>query len=244
MVAGHISDEAEVELYANAHCYLQPSRGEGFGFQPLQAIMQGCPTILTNAHGHEAFAELGIGLDSTMTKAAYFIFGDAGQWWEPDFEQLCEAMWDVYQNYPRHVLRARQNAARAARIFTWENTAANFCSQLPIDGPYHWTGGYVVPDVKLYHVRVRKPERLDVAGVLRIFQPGVDYREVADLKRILFDADMLDPACLEETDHGLTPEQGERIGQYSAENSYCPTCGQQLNTRPTKADAYYEGALA
>ena len=65
-------DSEELDLYRSCHAYLQPSRGEGFGLQPLQALALGRPTILTNAHGHASFAHLGIPLDSTMQKAAYF----------------------------------------------------------------------------------------------------------------------------------------------------------------------------
>src|SRR5205807_7448785 len=77
MVTGRMSNQAEIDLYQNAHCYLQPSRGEGFGLQPLQALACGIPTILTDAHGHKDFAHLGLGLSSKMAKADYFIYGDA-----------------------------------------------------------------------------------------------------------------------------------------------------------------------
>src|SRR5207253_4244263 len=54
-MTGRMSPLAERDLYAAAHCYLQPSRGEGFGLQPLQALALGRPTILTGAHGHESY---------------------------------------------------------------------------------------------------------------------------------------------------------------------------------------------
>ena len=56
LMTGKLTSEEEVALYSMCHVYVQPSRGEGFGLRPLQAIAQGCPTIATNAHGHAAFS--------------------------------------------------------------------------------------------------------------------------------------------------------------------------------------------
>src|SRR5262249_49146535 len=154
MISGRISPEEEVALYAQAHCYLQPSRGEGFGLQPLQAIAQGCPTILTNAHGHEAFAHLGYGLSTTFSDSAYFIYGDAGQWWEPDFDELCEHMEMIYDDYGHAVQMAEEWSAEALRDFTWERTANGLLDAIgrdrltPYTGPEEW----FVPDVKLYPI--------------------------------------------------------------------------------------------
>ena len=58
LITGKLTDEEERALYAMAHVYVQPSRGEGFGLRPLQAMAQGCPTIATNAHGHAAYGDL------------------------------------------------------------------------------------------------------------------------------------------------------------------------------------------
>ena len=43
------TSDQEVDLFAEAHCYLAPSKGEGWGLCPHQAIAQGCPTVLTDA---------------------------------------------------------------------------------------------------------------------------------------------------------------------------------------------------
>ena len=125
-VTGRLSPIEERDLYASAHCYLQPSRGEGFGLQPLQAIALGRPTILTNAHGHASYADLGIGLDWRPTKSGEFIYGDAGDWWEPSYDDLCEAMWDVYQNWEVHAERAKKSAQVVAEEWTWQNVGDRF----------------------------------------------------------------------------------------------------------------------
>lgn len=240
MVAGHLSDEDEQALYASVHCYVQPSRGEGFGLQPLQAMAQGIPTILTDAHGHAGFAHLGYGLSSTNASSAYFIYGDAGDWWEPSFDELCERMEYVYSHWDAAEAKGKQAAVGVANRFTWHHVADRYIELLgdEMGKPYGGDGGWYAPVAHLYPVMVKRPWTADIAGSLYQFKPGVTYMEGADIKRILFEADILDPACLENdaTDSGLAPEQVARMGLFSARNEWCDHCGQRLGSGVTKAD--------
>ena len=242
-ITGRISDEAERDLYGAAHCYLGPSRGEGWGLQPLQAIAQGLPTILTDAHGHAEFAYLGYGISAKPSPSEYFIYGDAGLWWEPDLDELCEAMEYVYYHYEEACARAKEASAVAHKVFSWEETARRFVETI---GEEHFTADYtgsgewVKPGLKKYLVRVTKPWAAEIAGNHYQFTPGIDYYEIADIKRILYEGvAILDPSCvvepgqtgdLTEAETGLTDEQLSRFGNYSAAHSYCWTCGQKLNS--------------
>lgn len=237
MVSGRLSPEEEVALYEDAHCYLQPSRGEGFGLQPLQAIAQGLPTVLTDAHGHGAFAHLGWTLSSTLTPAAYFVYGDAGEWWEPNFDELCGHMEWIYGHYDEAQARAADSAAVVAREFTWARCAEGF---LDIVGrelltPFEPTEWYE-PTLKLYSVVAVADKMIDVGGTMRFYEKGREYWEPADVKRIAFDAGWLDPICLQGDDIGLHPSQLGAVDEYSAAHSYCPTCTQRLNTQPSRSD--------
>ena len=242
VIGGRITDEAERDLYGAAHCYLQPSRGEGWGLQPLQAIAQGLPTILTDAHGHAEFSHLGHGISAKSAPADYFIYGDAGDWWEPSLDELCERMEWVYHHYDEATEQARFSSAVAHRDFSWEQVASRFVDAI---GPAHFRLGYdgsgewVKPDIKRYLVRVNKPWAAEIAGSHFQFLPGRDYWEVADVKRILWEADVLDPSCvvvnpdeptLTEAETGLTEKQLADFGGYSAAQSYCWTCHQKLGT--------------
>jgi hypothetical protein len=243
MSSGHLSNEAEIDLYSTAHCYVQPSRGEGFGLQPLQAMAQGIPTILTDAHGHSAFAKYGIPLDWDWAEAEYFIYGDAGNWWEPNFEHLCELMWDVYNDYGRYQARAAHVATHVIpQEFSWEQCALRFIDAH--DGalslPYRGDGSFHKPEQLRYFVRVTKPWSADIAGLQYIWAPGKDYYEPADVKRILFERGVLDPSCLQGEDHGLANNQVDRIGDYSASMGWCPTCNQQLNVGAKLEDVLYQ----
>lgn len=242
VVTGRISAHAEVDLYANAHCYLQPSRGEGFGLQPLQAIGQGCPTILTSAHGHASYAHLGYGIDSKPSQSAYFIYGDAGDWWEPDFNQLCERMEYVYNNYDDACDMAQQSAEVVAKDFTWGNTADRFLEIVGMDNLTSYDGRmeWQEPKQRLFKIVTNQDWQSQAAGVTYQFKKGQTYHEVADMKRLLFEANLLDPVCLDNDDAGLAVEQVEKLDNYTASNSHCQLCGQRLGSKPTYADELYE----
>lgn len=239
VIGGKISNEEELDLYGSAHCYVQPSRGEGFGLQPLQAIAQGCPTILTDAHGHASFAHLGYGIGTADVESEYFSFGYAGKWWEPDFDELCERMRWVYENYGEAVEFAKKSSEVACREFTWENTARQVVEAIGLDRltvPYSGSGEIVKASLQKYKVIVNKRWKADIAGVHYSFEPGQVYYESADVLRIMFDAGLLDPSCLEGSQKGLNDRQLSQLGAYSASHSHCETCGHLLNDGPTYHD--------
>lgn len=241
VIGGRISDQAERDLYGAAHCYLQPSRGEGFGLQPLQAIAQGLPTVLTDAHGHADFAQLGYPISATSVPADYFIYGDAGLWWEPSLDELCQQMEYVYYHYDEACALAQISSKIAHERFSWERCADNFMAAIGRDRfatSYRGAHRWVKPELKRYKVMVTKPWQAEIAGSVYQFHPGSEYWEVADIKRVLWEGDILDPACVvvnpageltaEET--GLTDGQLAELPEYTAAHSYCWTCGQKLNS--------------
>lgn len=248
MVTGKLPAADEISLYETAHCYVQPSRGEGFGLQPLQAMAQGIPTILTNAHGHEAFARLGIPIGYSMKPSAYFIYGDAGDWWEPDFDELCEQMADVYDNYETHLSYAKDSAKIVGEHWTWARTAREFIDAHDgaLDLPYQGDGGYRVPVAKRYLTILDRDYTAEIADGMFQWRKGKRYYERADVKRILFEARVLDPACLDTfsigadcgiDDLGLAEWQVEKIPEYTGEREWCETCHQRLGTGEQRADA-------
>lgn len=219
VISGKLSDEAEVALYASAHCYVQPSRGEGFGLQPLQALAQGCPTILTDAHGHKAYSHLGVGISASLAKAGYFVYGDAGDWWEPDFGELCDAMRDVYDNYERHLASAKVASEVVASEWTWQRSAEMFIGAVGEDrlnAPAPSSGARLVkPTLRRYRVVTQRDLVADIGDASYRFTGGRTYWETSDVKRVLRDAGILDPVSLAD-DTGLSPDQVKRIPNFTA----------------------------
>lgn len=218
------------------------SRGEGFGLQPLQAMAQGIPTILTDAHGHESFAHLGYGIRSTMAQSAYFIYGDAGEWWEPNLDDLCDRMRWVYDNWDAACGHAAHAAAAIATDWTWERTARSFvdiigAERLSVPAT---VGEWYTPTLAQFRVITNRDWSCEIAGASYQFLKGSPTWVPADVKRILYEANLLDPACLEGADIGLLPEQLARLPEYLERHSSCQLCGQELGSRPTRADRIYE----
>ncbi len=235
-IPSYLSAKGELNLYEDAHCYVSGSKGEGWGFMPLQAITMGRPTILGNAHGHAAYAHYGIGLDTHpyTCKGATF-WGDGGEWWEPDFDQMCEAMWDVYNDYHKHATIAMTRAFRAAAEFTWQFTAERLIFNLPElfeEPPAERVWKFAPP--RLFHIRVNKRCTFTINGKAFHFEPGVDYYEAADLKRQMIANGHLDWSSFDPHDVGL--EDNPDIPRLRAHNSMCPTCNQPYNRAETIAE--------
>jgi glycosyltransferase involved in cell wall biosynthesis len=103
--AGHVSDAELRALYERALALTFPSRYEGFGLPPLEAMTCGCPVIISN---QPALVE---------------VAGDAALQCDPDdTAKLAHLMRQIHDDT---ALRARMIEAGRARSaqFTWRSTA-------------------------------------------------------------------------------------------------------------------------
>jgi hypothetical protein len=240
IIGGRLTNQEEIDLYSLAHCYVQPSRGEGFGLQPLQAIAQGCPTILTDAHGHAGYAHLGLGVGTTMAKTAKFMHGDAGEWWEPNLDELCDRMRWVYEHYTTACYFAAMNSRKAHSAWTWAHSAQDWIDAH--DGlltPYAGRMDWHTPELRLYQMKSRQEWKPNIGGTDYHFLPDETYWVSGDVKRLAFErGDILHLDSMSE--EGLTAEQVAELGGRRADANYCPSCHQRLNSGKTKADDLYE----
>lgn len=99
-------------LYNGADLFVFPSRYEGFGLPPLEAMACGVPVIAARA------------------TSVPEVIGDAGLLFEPDdADRLAQLMADVLQN-PAVAARMKQAGLERAKHYSWRSTARLFVDGL------------------------------------------------------------------------------------------------------------------
>lgn len=115
-------------LYRQFDCLIYPSRGEGFGLIPLEAMSTGLPAIFMAETGMREYAQLGLDVPGKQTPARV---GEGrleqihshGNWYEPNLEALVARMREVDQNYQSVTDKAAASAAEIRQRWTWDTTA-------------------------------------------------------------------------------------------------------------------------
>ena len=116
-----MTDAELLSLYANSHCFVYPSWGEGFGFNPLQAMAMGIPTICTGAWAeYEKYITLP--LDSAWARSPWQNI-HPGFMLAPDVYQLERHMKDVVVNYDKYSKIAFKNAFKIHEEYDWERVS-------------------------------------------------------------------------------------------------------------------------
>lgn len=107
-VLGAVSDGELKALYENALCFAFPSRYEGFGLPPLEAMRCGCPTVVSSAAS----------LPEVCGDAALYAHPDDAETLARHIAAYLDS-WDLRQTY-----RSR-GLAQAGR-FSWDASARKF----------------------------------------------------------------------------------------------------------------------
>lgn len=111
VVCEESTPEQMVNWMWKADCFVFPSRGEGFGLTPLQAMSTGLPVIVSNNSGMSEYCHcrynypipcMQVKVPSQARGGYPEEWGDVGDWWEPHHDALVEQM--------RHVYRQRYEA--------------------------------------------------------------------------------------------------------------------------------------
>jgi glycosyltransferase involved in cell wall biosynthesis len=114
--AGFVSDPELRALYGHALAVVAPSRYEGFGLPPVEAMVCGCPAIISN------------------TPAMVEICGDAAlQCGADDIDELARLLRLVHDDPERRAALVAAGRARSAR-FTWEATARSLLDLAAVAG--------------------------------------------------------------------------------------------------------------
>jgi len=93
-------------LHAKTDCFVFPSKGEGWGYTPIEAILTGNPVIITEAHSFLDWINPAcLPVQTTLEPATFSILGeiqdDVGYWFKPDKEDLKKQMRFIYETWKK-----------------------------------------------------------------------------------------------------------------------------------------------
>ncbi|KKK88683.1 hypothetical protein LCGC14_2740690, partial [marine sediment metagenome] len=184
------------DLYHRADCVLAPSRGEGWGMPALEAMACGTPTIIADNTGLSEFAKFGISIKSERVRCnEYFIYGDAGYWYEPDYDELVKRMVEAYQRREVYNTRAGKISKGIAINYSWEKTANKLIGLFGADmakKPDFDTHQVIHPKIHKYTVKMKKDWLgVRICGVEHNFHKCISYPVAEDIKSIMENQEMI-----------------------------------------------------
>lgn len=127
ILTGKTSDYELRDLLHDSDCFVFPSRGEGFGLTPLEAMATGLPVIVPNAHGITEYFDRQYMYEVKVKEMCPAIYSkykgqDVGKMVVCDVEHLKAQMRYIYEHQDLATEKG-ELAAEYAKRYTWEKTA-------------------------------------------------------------------------------------------------------------------------
>lgn len=127
VITGTVPEAELLDLLRQSNCMVYPSRGEGFGITPLEAMATGLPAIVPNEHGISEYFNANYMLEVKATERCPALYSrfkgqDVGQMVVADVKDLKRQMRYAYNNQAE-VKKLGQSAAEYAKQYTYRHTA-------------------------------------------------------------------------------------------------------------------------
>ena len=161
--------EDYIKILKSCNVFLSCARSEGWNLPLIEAMSCGIPSIYSNCSGQLEFAEgrgipVGIVGERSVSDSDYNHFNEnVGNYYEPDFDDLCVKMMDSYVNYEQHKHNALLESSEIHDNFNWDNVAKigletinNFLERKP------WTERLKTKNVK--HITYLDGPRVEILG--------------------------------------------------------------------------------
>lgn len=130
-IVGRLDHSEILDILQRSDCFVFPTRGEGFGLTPLEAVATGIPAIVPNHSGmtHYFDPRYFYDLETTEIRAVYDNTElrnlDLGVYWEPTIKSLRQRMREVYNEWKRgNIQRKSREMSAYASQFSMDNTAS------------------------------------------------------------------------------------------------------------------------
>lgn len=136
VVGGHITEQEWHNLLYRSHAFVFPSKGEGYGLPPREAVLSGLPTIATQWLGMWDANKWGLPLKVKEMKRATFDQYEANAegalWSIPNSAQLDDYMQWIVNHYEDALAIAQKGNNYLRTHQTWEHTAQSIMQHLNI----------------------------------------------------------------------------------------------------------------
>jgi len=123
-------------VYQQAHAYIFPTMGEGWGLTLIEALATGLPSIYTNYSGCREYCSIDYGypINYQLTR---IISEEKIKLFKKDFvvrkfiskgayiniETTIRAMIEIYNNYKNALIKGKKASKYIANNFSWEQSA-------------------------------------------------------------------------------------------------------------------------
>jgi glycosyltransferase involved in cell wall biosynthesis len=114
-----------VSLYNDAHCFLFPTSGEGWGLTLCEALATGCPAISTAVTGVTEFFDekCGYPIDYDIEATAMRNYDLTARVYVPRAVDMAEKMFYVVSHYREALQKSKYASGRIHRTMTWRHAA-------------------------------------------------------------------------------------------------------------------------
>ena len=130
-----LSPTTLASLYRSAHCFVFPSKGEGWGLPLIEAISCGTPYLATHYSGHTEYLShcsqpysqidynLNIIRDPGYLRFHRFLEADSASWAVPCVDHLASQMRLIHDNWAEVYRSSARNSEIVQSMFSWQASA-------------------------------------------------------------------------------------------------------------------------